>query len=133
MVRGLKTRRFPTRIVSCRGFCTWCTVNVVTGASGVVTDLLDHKLCAFDLLPVAFVGVVMGVSLGNELIALAESFMGALSGGTVHHEVPKVWLQLGEGAVLFTAKVLLTESGIEACFATIGIRQLRFSRDETRK
>src|SRR5699024_3324377 len=64
-----------------------CAVDVVAGAGGVVADLLGDELLAGDGLSVAFVGVVVGVAFGDELVAFGEAFEGTFGGGSVEDEV----------------------------------------------
>ncbi len=104
-----------------------CAVDVVAGAGGVVADLLGDEFFAGDGLAVAFVGVVVGVAFGDELVALGEAFEGAFGGGAVEDEVAEGGLQLGEGAVFFALEVLLAEAGVEAGIAAFGVGQLRMA------
>ena len=60
-----------------------CAVDVVAGAGGVVADFLGDELFAGDALAVAFVGVVVGVAFGDELVAFGEAFEGTFGGGAV--------------------------------------------------
>lgn len=92
---------------------TGCAVNVVTGTGGVVPDLLGEELFACDGLSVALVGVVVGVTFRDELVAFGEAFESPFGSGAVEHEIAERRLQLGEAAVLFALEVLLAEVGVE--------------------
>ena len=59
------------------------SVHLVAGSRGVVADLLGDELFAGDGLSVAFVGVVVGVAFGDELVAFGEAFEGTFGGGAV--------------------------------------------------
>ena len=107
-----------------------CAVYVLAGAGGVVADLLSDELFAGDALSVAFVGVVVGVAFGDELVAFGEAFEGAFGGGAVEDEVAKGGFQFGEDAVFFAVEVLLAVEGVEAGIAAFGVGQLRVGCDE---
>src|SRR5690606_28158592 len=107
-----------------------CAVHVVAGAGGVVADLLGHELAALDLLPVALVGVVVGVALCDELIPLGELLVGTFGGCSVEDEVPERGVELGELAAVLAAEVLLPEPGVEAGLTALGVGQLWVGGDE---
>src|SRR5699024_10083332 len=106
---------------------------ILAGARGVVADLLRHEFGYLDRLSVALVGVVVGVALGDELVAFAEPLVGALCCRPIEDEVAERWVEFGELPGLFTAVVLLPESGVEACFPALGVGQLRVGGDELRE
>src|SRR5699024_3461288 len=101
-----------------------CAVNVVAGAGGVVADLRGHELAPLDLLPVALVGVVVGVALCDELIPLGEPLVGTFGGCSVEDEVPERGAELGELAGVLAAEVLLPEPGGDAGRTARGVGPL---------
>lgn len=95
-----------------------------------MADLLGHELLIRQALAVPLVGVLVGVSLCDEAVALGEPLERAFGGGPVHDEVVEARLQLRERAIILAVEVLLAASRVEAGFPAISHRQLRVGGDE---
>src|SRR5690606_17660674 len=99
--RGLRCLDGPGRWleggrVPLRRCAAWGAVNLITGAGGVVTDLLGHELLALDRLAVALVVDLAGVALGDEVVALGEPVMRVFGRPAEHHQMVIGRLGLGE-------------------------------------
>ncbi len=111
--------------------CASGTVDGVAGAGEVVAQLLRDELFDLDGLPgVVGAVVVVGVALGDELVAFREALVGAFGGLPERDEVVEGGLGLRERAIVFAAVVFLPDLHEQSRVTFLGERQVRFGSDE---